>query len=65
MTNPSDDAKQTREARIEHYAGSAANLTRTWLTRGFAAADQVTTWWTTLKTRVKSMKPAAKEAPAA
>lgn len=56
---------ETRAARIDRYAGKAANLTRAVLTRAFATADQVTAWWTTAKTKVKSMKPAAKEAPAA
>ena len=64
MSEP-DKSTESRSARIERYAGNVANLTRTLLTRGFGAVDQVTAWWTTAKTKVKSMKPTPKGAPAA
>jgi hypothetical protein len=65
MTDIAEGSMETRTARIERHAGRAATLVRTVLTRSFATADQVTAWWTTLKAKVKSMKPAAKDVPAA
>jgi hypothetical protein len=65
----------SRTALIEGYAGKAADLTRTVLTKGFVAADTAkaffakakttaTTWWVTTKAKVQAARP-AKEAPTA